>query len=622
MIQMRRHLSLQATDDPPCVPVWLQWLPSSLLSAVALILAALIIWGMNRGINFYDEGYGLLLISNPWDYLYNVHIFGIYLHALSAISPLGIVELRVLRLVVKVVVSVILSLATASYLKSSLRSWYVPAWRLIPYALLGSFTNYSIFQQTPSYNNLTDWLATLCFALGLWLCANREGKHQYSLKWFIAGLLGFGLSLLTITKISSALALGLLLILLLVVHRRHVPLAGVLSSLTIGGLLGLLVTAWMFYGLTLEAPVQFGRQLARVAHTLKVISQISPHHREMAHKIASSLFYILSVSLKAFAPVAAVVLGCRWLLPRIVAREKALAWTVAAGVATCVLSILAWRLYRCGGSAYPDYDHAFIAYVVLAMTLVALKFAFTPLSLPTSLSQQAVGPACWGLASGLSALLVAAGTGDPIYINAMLHLTPAVVAVGVVQENLARGSRSALVRLAPVVLLCALVGCHVLDGFLFRPFGQYPLLQATAEVSYPASPRPIMLSPNHAHLVEGVQKLLKAGHFQPGQDVLALYGIPALVYLVGGRAPGFPWISNVPAIQSWIADMVRSQVRTEGFEPFVVTQDPSTTALAPYLPAGLSFPNDFEELGVVEGFYVFRHRQVRALSGVASENGK
>jgi hypothetical protein len=51
----------------------------------------------------------------------------------------------------------------------------------------------------------------------------------------------------------------------------------------------------------------------------------------------------------------------------------------------------------------------------------------------------------------------------------------------------------------------------------------------------------LKLDPASAECIEKTKSALATAGFKPGDDVLALYGLPGLVYAVGGVSPKKPW---------------------------------------------------------------------------------
>jgi hypothetical protein len=105
--------------------------------------------------------------------------------------------------------------------------------------------------------------------------------------------------------------------------------------------------------------------------------------------------------------------------------------------------------------------------------------------------------------------------------------------------------RNPLLRQAAVVMLACFCAVQIVGGAYEAPYRVRPggLAQQTqlTEVGNPATH--LRLDPPLATFLTDLRRLASDNGFRPGDDVIALFDMPGVVFALGGRSPATPWFS-------------------------------------------------------------------------------
>jgi hypothetical protein len=141
----------------------------------------------------------------------------------------------------------------------------------------------------------------------------------------------------------------------------------------------------------------------------------------------------------------------------------------------------------------------------------------------------------------LMPFVTAAGTTHKIFINALLHLAPLAAAILLLAASLDKTFRRVIVLPLAGLLIVGLGFSQFITGFVLNPYRTAPKWTQTVPVKVGVPSTILKLDPASAECIEKTKAALAIAGFKPGDDVLALYGLPGLVYAVGGVSPKKPW---------------------------------------------------------------------------------
>lgn len=186
-----------------------------LMATIVLVTYAAIVWTVPRGFDWTDEAFGYSLIASNRIAVDVPLGFQHLLHPLYLLTGQSVLAFRILRLAGYV----LLGLALVSCARATVRRLGISiprsGWALIVLlAQVGTFLAWSYAPRYPGYNELTSWFAQLGVALIVvslaWGASARDGGAGWGL-WLIWVGLGAITILLVYTKVTSAMAFGVML---------------------------------------------------------------------------------------------------------------------------------------------------------------------------------------------------------------------------------------------------------------------------------------------------------------------------------------------------------------------------------------------------------------------------
>jgi hypothetical protein len=109
----------------------------------------------------------------------------------------------------------------------------------------------------------------------------------------------------------------------------------------------------------------------------------------------------------------------------------------------------------------------------------------------------------------------------------------------------------------------------------------------------------LKLDPDSAECIEKTKADLNRAGFKPGQDILALYGLPGLVYAVGGVSPQRPWFfDNYGKIGHEENLRALKQIPLERLsQAFIIRTKSNPIAIEHLKSCGISFLESFQQIG-------------------------
>lgn len=200
------------------------WRVLAVFSALGVIL--LVGWVLKYsayGLDFTDEGFYLVWISNPFNYSGSITQFGFLYHPLFNVLGGDIVSLRRVNFLFTYVLAWILSYLFLRFIASGVKEEKIYA--LVAAAgLATSVFMLPLWLPTPNYNSLA-LQALLLAAIGFVLVENNV-SYRSVVGWLLVGVGGW---LAFMAKPSTALALALSVLVYLVVSRKY-SISGVLIA--------------------------------------------------------------------------------------------------------------------------------------------------------------------------------------------------------------------------------------------------------------------------------------------------------------------------------------------------------------------------------------------------------
>lgn len=583
------------------------WRGEALLRPLGWVLAALLLGGfllvgthLDRGFDFSDEGVYYLNFQFPKEFpagFTQYHLFGARVYELFGGN---IVALRALPWLALLLTTLFFGAAWIRFFRNVIAG--VPGVIAGIFLLLTAsvFVSFSWPPPGLSYNSMAD-LGMLVAAGSLLFMAAPQGSSLMR----AAGVAGFAGSLVFLLVVKGSAAVG-------------VGFAGALFLLAVPSLpwrwkLGLLlvgVAALVAGGAILWFLAR--EQLAGVfdfflAHSRNFFgalwsgSPVDPmlqrHWEEVWHLPWRVL---LSYNLPV---ILGVVLGLIGRFGPSAVRPPSRIFDGGIGVVFIALLV---SIYSKGGylAGITHRHGSILAYAALLGILLALLIARAPIAAAKENGTAPRGTLllCWvtGLLFFALPFVTAAGTTHRIYINALLHLGPFFGLIALVAFQVARRCRTWLPWVLTLFVTTLVAGSQFLHGGFFVPYRLPSALwqmHESVEIGVPSTR--LRLDTESARFTRELQTLLAEAGFKAGDDLLALFDMPGVVFAMGGKSPGRPWYFPNYGEQGERENLASLRIAgRDRIAKAIVLQSNHDPRVTEYLASqDLSFPGDYELIG-------------------------
>jgi hypothetical protein len=517
-----------------------------LLKATNLLLVFLLflgtgvfIWFADKSFDFTDEGLYLLVYQHPHEFpdsYTSYHRVGAVFYDLVQGN---IIALRLLGFFLTSLATFYFSLALTWFLKG--RSWSLFEGQgeriLLHLALQGSvLTAYCWLPPTPNYNTMAG-IGMLLSCGGIFAFFSNADPRRSIVKAFVGILMiGGGLLLAFLAKGSSAVGIALVTMILigacsLIALKEKIFFVVVVSiSVFAGGLLLFflmpsLSASWEFFiGSIVALSEGNGAREIIIRHWQESLEFAMRHVRSFILPI------LLAAGVGFFA-------RSRYLVKTPDRKETIVFLSVIGVLIVEVVLLIVKDAFSAG---IQGRSRSFIGYTSLFLVLLTLR---------TGLSGAAQTISPYRLGGSLILLLwlalmpfvTAAGTTHKIFINALLHVAPLAAAILLLAASLDKSLRRAVILPFAGLLIVGLSFSQFITGFVLNPYRTAPKWTQMVPVKVGVPSTTLKLDPASAECIEKTKSALATAGFKPGDDVLALYGLPGLVYAVGGVSPKKPW---------------------------------------------------------------------------------
>jgi hypothetical protein len=215
-------------------------------SMVFFLIAQLVIfaWCINRGFDFSDEAYGYLGFTGPSEVRGGLTHYAVLYNFFFGWLGISIVKVRTVRFLLLIGCSVVFAFGLNDWLKRKTFMSNAQRLNLFLIVLIGACHINTNGSQSLTYNLSSTYL--LLLIAGLWLFSFQLGKEVSRLHWVVFFALGLLLFSLFIVKFSSAVLMGVVLIVLLVVDKPNIKIIAI-SILMI--VVGAVTMAILLFGL-------------------------------------------------------------------------------------------------------------------------------------------------------------------------------------------------------------------------------------------------------------------------------------------------------------------------------------------------------------------------------------
>lgn len=579
---------------------------------ILLLAGALVfIWGADKSFDFTDEGLYLLVYQHPHEFPDSYTSYHRIGSVVSGMVGGNIVALRLIGFFATAAATLYFSLAMSRFL----RGRRIPLFEgsgeraLFHLAIQGSvLAAYCWLPPTPNYNTMAGIGMLLSCGGILTFFANAGPGRSIGNRSFAVIAMGSGLLLAFLAKGSSAVGIAVVSGVLLgacglLGAREKVVFAAVaIVSVLAGGLCVFLVMpglfkSWEFFLGSIVA-------LTEGNGAMEIIERHWEESLEFAlrHVRSFVLPVLLAIGVGVFARIP--------VMEKSRGRKDAVVFWMAIGVLVVEVVLLVVREAFLGG--IPGRKKSFIGYTSLFLVLLTLRAGIPGFA--TSLSPARIGGfLLFLLWLAVLPFVTAAGTTHRIFINALLHAAPLYAAILLLASSLDRDFKKRAMVPFVGVLLVALGFAQFFTGFVVSPYRTAPKWTQTVPVEVGVPATVLKLDPASAECIEKTKAALNSAGFRAGDDILALYGLPGLVYAVGGVSPEKPWFFNDHGSEGDEANLrVLKRIPVERIKgSHVFWTDKDDRAVSQLSECGVSIGVDFEPIG--QAVVPFKKRRVDIL---------
>ena len=585
---------------------------AKLLTLILLIVGVCVfIWGSDKSFDFTDEGLYLLVYQHPHEFPDSYTSYHRVGAVVSQMVGGNIIALRLIGFFLTVFATFYFSVSLTSFVKGR----GIPLFEnsseqtLLHLALQGSvFSAYCWLPPTPNYNTMAGiGMLVSCGGI-LSFFASRNPRH--SLGQAFAGVLamGSGLLLAFLAKGSSAVGIVVISFLLLgmcglVTGREKVIFVAVASIAVLAGgvciffiMPGLFVSWEFLLGSIVALTEGNGAREIIMRHWQESMDFAMRHFRSFLLPIILALgvgFYSRSGVFEKFRE----------------RKNAILVWLVLGVLVSEVILLIVRDVFSAGiqgrAKSFIGYTSLFLVFLTLRLGIHGLKKSISPV--------QISGFLVFLLWLAVLPFVTAAGTTHKIFINALLHAAPISAAILFMASSLDKDLRKSVAVPFASVVLVGMGFSQFIYGFLVTPYRTAPKWVQTipVEVGIPATV--LKLDPDSAECIENTRAALNGAGFKPGDDILALYGLPGLVYAVGGVSPQRPWffydhgpdgdVANLQALKKIPTDRLKSA--------YILWTDNDTRAAFQLSSCGVRIEDEFVQIG--EAGIFFKNRSVKIM---------
>lgn len=555
---------LQAFNRVTPIIIWLLFIS----------MMVVLVWGMNKGFDFSDEGFSLLSLTNGQEQGMEIMPVYVVLQKLfSAFNP-GVVFYRLLRLMLFLTGMAIFVTGLISYLRRIAPETNWPLFSITyPIAVLCGLINYSIFYQSLSYNSLTFILILIAsgFLLKSLSHSGNASQNRVSLLQMAVGL---SCGILFQVKLSSGILLSVASLFLLVTSIPEKEKRKFILETIVVFVSGFSVSLLLLY-VAGSSPVEF-------AANFKMASAILPGHQfsqllEVYRDDLEKNFLDVIMYHKSFLLMPVVL----WLMYR----YEFMKMFVLTVIFCCILLIMKFidqGWYKSGMEGISSASMVYILLIWFYIVFILMEFIFILMikkNKPTTSSLLRSWPVF--LLLFFCPFAASAGTNNPISVHITQFLFFWIILLLIFIKIIAdQNCLTKFVSALLALMLLLMVSAQFLYGYIRSPYRlNQALNHQTIKLEAGTRSGSLLLDETTCNFVNTIMNILKQHGYHDGDyHALSLYSYPGLVYLSGANSPGAAWYfsdgyegndkANCFMIsKTKMADLKRTVIFLDNYEP-------------------------------------------------------
>jgi hypothetical protein len=581
------------------------------MGAILLPFVSLfMVWAIQRGLNITDESMYLLSSQYPDDVKFGLTSYHLYTSFFFHSVGQNIIALRFVQLVMTIFSGTVFYIGLNRFISQyqiKTHKYFFDKASAISFMCLGAMFAYFWFLPSPSYNSLNSF--TLIVSSGLFLSLHVESEKTSdgpTLKsWFILFLIGLCIGLSFFVKFTT----GILLFLLYGAFISIIAKQGIKNKVQYLLIIITGISIWMFlHFIFIQSPVLWWRYFS---NGLQLVAAMSAgYNASSLNRYFHEVVMLGKSALKDFWALHVMILSGLSFIYHFKKSSKNNVQLISAlfGVvfAAAVALSISRHLHVGGQSQTFNLSRFYLSWLLLLLSAVIASFGYNIINGSIIPKQKLSELLLVGILLFSLPFAGAIGTGAPIYLGVLMHMAPWFGLMLLLATLLSWLHR--IQWIAPVVcVLFSLFACaQIVTGCLFDPYqlltGLSGQTQAT-EIGYPSTT--LKLDPITSEYFMQIKALAQKNGFKPGNDVVALYDLPGVVFALGARSPALPWyIGNPRKSPAAAAEKALSIADQERLKHAFILQTSKSDRIMPDLGKfGLSFPSGYMLCGEVNNPY-------------------
>lgn len=591
----------------------------SIIGAILLPVTTLfMVWAIQRGLNVTDEGMYLLSSQSPVDVKFGLTSYHLYTSLIFHSVGQNIIAFRFVRLVMDIFAGTVLFIGLNRFITQHFNNSHdtiIDKASKISLLILGAMFAYFWFLPTPSYNSINSFALTVSSGLLLLLSVETEkyATNNTQKTWLFLFMVGLCIGLSFFVKFTTGVLLFIVFSFYIAINTRlNIQIKFNRILIILAG-----ISSWAFLHFTfIQSPVLWwqyfvnGMQLTAAMSAGYDASSLTRYFHEIVRLGKSALYDFWALHLL-------ILLGLSCIHSftkhdknnvRFISVLFGAVFTIAA-----LLSIY-HQLYVGGQSQSFNLSRFYLRWLFLLLTAVVSSLTYGHVRNDEESTHNFSGMLPVGLLLFCLPFAGAIGTGAPIYIIMLYALAPWFGLLLLMSALLSGLHRIRWIAPVVCVMFSSFACAQIVTGSLYYPYqlltGLTGQTQAT-EVGYPATT--LKLDPVTSEYFTQLKVLAQKNGFKPGNDILAFYDLPGVVFALGGRSPALSWfIGNPRKSPAASAEKALSFADKDRLKRAFILQTSKSDRSMPDLGKfGLNFPSGYMLCGEVNNPYDSQKGTVR-----------
>jgi hypothetical protein len=265
----------------------------------------------------------------------------------------------------------------------------------------------------------------------------------------------------------------------------------------------------------------------------------------------------------------------------------------------------AWRSYDLGlqwGGVTPPGKlmRFYIGWLLLLITSASLSLWYSR----NEIKRRDIG---WrnlflsGVLLGALPFAGAIGTGRPIFYNTLFHMTSWFGLFLLFLVVLSMLHQESWILHIGTFIIAVFACSQIISSGIFNPYRLHTgILEQVVPTEIGIPETTLKLDVTTSEFFVKIRALALKHRVKPGDDVLAFFNMPGVVFAIGGKSPGIPWYNSGYEGSREQNEMSLSLVPSERLKKAFILQTPGYSKSMPDLTKfGIHFPRDYVLCGEV-----------------------